>query len=120
MFKKIGTLLVAGLVLFGVGCKKSDNANDAQSEAARLQAQKNIEFEKTMQSLTVNDRDFDGLSNDEETNLGSNPDDPDTDSDGVTDYDEVKNYKTNILKADTDGDGKSDGYEIRRGLDPLR
>jgi hypothetical protein len=34
--------------------------------------------------------------------------------------DEIKNFKTNPLKADTDGDGKKDGYEVRRGMNPLK
>jgi uncharacterized repeat protein (TIGR01451 family) len=35
------------------------------------------------------DRDNDGLTNDEEDDLGTNPDDPDTDDDGINDGDEV-------------------------------
>lgn len=43
---------------------------------------------------------------------------PDSDNDGITDEDEEK-LGTNPNKADTDGDGIYDGLEIRLGLDPL-
>ena len=43
---------------------------------------------------------------------------PDSDNDGITDEDEKK-LGTNPNKADTDGDGIYDGLEIRLGLDPL-
>lgn len=43
----------------------------------------------------------------------------DTDSDGISDIDEVKIYKTNPELADTDGDGVNDGIEIMGGYNPL-
>lgn len=43
----------------------------------------------------------------------------DSDSDGVSDYDERTLYKTNPNSADTDGDGFIDGLEIESGYDPL-
>lgn len=58
------------------------------------------------------DIDGDGLSNDEETTFGTDPLDPDTDVDGLTDGDEVNIYVTNPLNPDTDGDGLTDGDEI--------
>ncbi len=58
------------------------------------------------------DRDHDGLTLDEELALGTDPHNPDTDGDGLTDGDEVKKYNTNPLKADSDGDGLSDKDEI--------
>jgi outer membrane protein OmpA-like peptidoglycan-associated protein/opacity protein-like surface antigen len=58
------------------------------------------------------DDDNDGLTNGEEQQLGTDPLNPDTDGDGISDGDEVLNYKTNPLKADSDGDGLSDGQEI--------
>lgn len=42
----------------------------------------------------------------------------DSDKDGISDYDEVRIYKTNPLIADTDGDGFIDGAEVESGYDP--
>jgi hypothetical protein len=68
--------------------------------------------------LLTNDKDRDGLTDDEETKLGTNLSVADTDGDGLSDYDEVKVYKTNPLKPDTDGDGNTDGAEVKKGYNP--
>jgi len=64
------------------------------------------------------DIDTDGLNDEEEILLGTNPSRADTDLDGLSDYDEVKVYFTNPVKNDTDGDGYMDGIEIQNGYDP--
>ncbi len=46
-----------------------------------------------------------------EDGFGSNPFDPDTDDDGLTDGDEVNIYSSNPNLADTDGDGLTDAAE---------
>lgn len=83
----------------------------------------------------------DGIRQPGETWTETDPNNPDTDSDGATDgHGEDRNYngvidgdtnnnrvydageawtETDPLKADTDGDGLLDGWEIRYGLDPL-
>jgi hypothetical protein len=43
----------------------------------------------------------------------------DSDSDGLSDFDEETLYDTKPTEFDTDGDGISDGAEIMRGFDPL-
>jgi len=58
------------------------------------------------------DSDADGLTDEEEQKLGTNPLDPDTDHDGLNDYDEVKVYHTDPLNPDTDFDGLKDGAEV--------
>ncbi|MHC5001641.1 MAG: hypothetical protein ACYTJ0_00820 [Planctomycetota bacterium] len=58
------------------------------------------------------DADGDGLTNGEEQALGTDPDDADTDDDGLDDGAEVNVYTTNPLVPDTDGDGLLDGEEI--------
>ncbi|HOM04927.1 MAG TPA: OmpA family protein [Candidatus Kapabacteria bacterium] len=91
----------------------------------------------------VADYDKDGLSNSRERALGTDPRNPDTDGDGIsdgdevliyytdplkpdtdgdglTDYDEIFTYKTSPIKFDTDGDGLGDGEEIARKTDPLK
>ena len=59
------------------------------------------------------DYDRDGLINIEERDLGTFMDSTDTDSEGLSDYDEVKVYHTDPLKSDTDGDGVSDYEEVQ-------
>lgn len=89
------------------------------------------------------DYDKDGLTNGREKELGTDPQNADTDGDGLrdgeevlvyftdpkkadtdgdnlTDYDEVQQYKTSPLKADTDADGLNDGEEIARKTDPMK
>ncbi|MEN0065723.1 MAG: hypothetical protein AAGA48_26530 [Myxococcota bacterium] len=65
------------------------------------------------------DSDEDGLSNAKEKNLGTNPDIPDTDGDGIIDGAEVDEVGTDPLVADTDGDTYVDGDELDFGSDPL-
>ncbi len=68
-----------------------------------------------------NDNDADGLTNDEEAKLGTDPLRADTDGDGISDGDEVKKYHTNPLSADTDKDRITDYDEIFvYNTDPLK
>ncbi len=60
------------------------------------------------------DDDNDGLTNAEERRYGTDPNNPDTDGDGLTDGEEVKRYHTNPLNPDTDGDGLTDGEEVHK------
>ena len=68
------------------------------------------------------DTDGDGLTDGEEyLTYKTDPLNPDTDGDGLTDGDEVMKYKTDPLKVDTDGDGLSDGDEVLKyKTDPLK
>ena len=76
---------------------------------------------------TAVDNDGDGLSNSAETNTGiyvnssntgSDPNDPDTDGDGLNDGDEVNVHSTNPNLADSDGDGANDPTELSLGSNP--
>ena len=69
-------------------------------------------------TLPFEDPDRDGLTNLQEFQVGTNPNNPDTDGDGLSDGDEVNVYQTNPLLADTDGDGIPDGVEIRTATNP--
>lgn len=65
------------------------------------------------------DGDGDGLTDSEEGRIGTDPADPDTDRDGLSDGDEVNFRGTDPLDDDTDNDGSYDGDEVIRGTDPL-
>jgi len=58
------------------------------------------------------DIDGDLLKNVEEEALNTNPYDPDTDGDGVSDYQELRIHKSDPLRADTDADGLNDYVEV--------
>lgn len=59
------------------------------------------------------DADADGLNHDDELAYATSPSNPDTDGDGLTDYEEAKVYGTSPINADTDNDGLTDWQEIR-------
>lgn len=98
-----------------------------------------------IQTLTAlsgtGDADGDGLTNEREAALGTdplkpdsdgdklldreevethstNPLDPDTDDDKLSDGDEIQTHKTDPRNPDMDGDGRVDGDEIAGGSDP--
>jgi hypothetical protein len=54
--------------------------------------------------------------------MATNPRDPDTDDDGLTDFEEWRGFspQTNPNHWDTDGDGIGDGVEITYGSDPTK
>ena len=65
------------------------------------------------------DDDGDGLTNQQELDLGTDPNNPDTDNDELNDGDEVNRHATNPLNPDMDADELTDGDEVlRRGTDP--
>lgn len=67
------------------------------------------------------DPDHDGLTNLEEQALGSDPTQPDSDGDGLSDGDEAHTHRTDPNSRDTDGDGLSDGDEVNVDhTDPTR
>ena len=65
------------------------------------------------------DSDKDGLDDIREEELGTNPNNSDTDNDELDDASEVLIWKTNPNNPDTDGDGYTDGTEIKAGYNPL-
>ncbi|MFC4359233.1 lamin tail domain-containing protein [Halobium salinum] len=65
------------------------------------------------------DSDGDGLTDAEEKELGTDPNDPDTDGDKIWDGKEVDEYGTDPTEADSDGDGVNDCREVNIfGTDP--
>ena len=68
----------------------------------------------------VADSDGDGLTYAEELALGTDPGNPDTDGEGLSDGEEVNTYGTDPLQTNTDKDGLSDRVEVQwKGTDPL-
>lgn len=65
------------------------------------------------------DTDKDGLDDIREIEVTTDPRNPDTDSDGLSDGDEVLVWKTSPLSPDSDGDSHLDGKEVANGYDPL-
>jgi outer membrane protein OmpA-like peptidoglycan-associated protein len=66
------------------------------------------------------DSDNDGLLDEYEMEIGTDPYNADTDGDGLSDGAEVNDYKTDPLNADTDWDALKDGAEVLTYLtDPL-
>jgi autotransporter-associated beta strand protein len=67
-------------------------------------------------SRAQDDAEPDGLTNLLEYQAGTNPNNPDSDADGLTDGVEVNTHLTNPLLADTDGDTLTDGAEVNTHL----
>lgn len=65
-----------------------------------------------MTAIAEGDDDGDGLSNLKETTLGTDPNNPDTDGDGLSDGLEVNQFGTNPTNQDSDGDTLKDGQEV--------
>lgn len=101
-----------------------------------------ISATQTAIGVVEGDRDGDGLGDAQEEIVGTDPDNPDTDTDSLLDGeevltwgtnplnrdtdgdilldgDEVRNYRTDPANPDTDGDGIPDGVEVAMGTDPL-
>ncbi|PLX24748.1 MAG: hypothetical protein C0600_12735 [Ignavibacteria bacterium] len=66
------------------------------------------------------DKDGDGLSDTHEESIGTDPLNPDTDGDGLTDDEEIELYGTDPLKTDTDDDRLTDAEEVAKQTDPRK
>jgi len=64
------------------------------------------------------DPDGDGLATTNETALGTDPLNGDSDGDGISDGDEIDIHGSDPLLADSDHDGLTDGQEIQSGTSP--
>ena len=74
----------------------------------------------TTTSVEEIDSDADGLSDELETTVGTDPSLPDSDADGMSDSDEIQFYGTDALAPDTDDDGLDDAEELLTyGTNPL-
>lgn len=94
--------------------------NNVNPENSNLNANTNVPAVNNNLPPANPDTDGDGLTDEEEADLGTSLQAVDTDNDGLSDREEVKVYKTDPIKTDTDGDGASDGEEIQNKTDPLK
>jgi len=96
----------------GTKLTASDTDNDSLTDFAEL--------EEYNTDPTDPDGDSDGLRDGQEVTLGTDPTDPDTDGDGLGDAAEVNEYGTDPTDPDTDDDGLTDGEEVDEyGTDPM-
>jgi hypothetical protein len=118
--KKIIIILIS-LAIVGVGVFfifNQRNKKAVDSGISSVDKAKEAEFKNSLEVVAATDKDFDGLSDEEEKQYNTNIDDSDTDGDGLNDWQEIFVYKTNPLEKDTDKDAYVDGYEVRRGFNP--
>jgi outer membrane protein OmpA-like peptidoglycan-associated protein len=97
---------------FGVGLTFVMGSTDADEDGDGLSSSMEKEIGTDPNEF---DTDLDKLSDGDEINIyRTNPLNPDSDNDGIEDYDEIKIYNTDPKSFDTDGDGLSDADEISR------
>lgn len=91
---------------------QTDYFDDVKSEGSSDDAL--LTFGLGLSYYLFGDRDTDneGLTDEEEEKFGTDYKNPDTDGDGLNDYEEVRVYSSDPNKADTDGDNLSDYDEV--------
>lgn len=95
------------------------NETGSPVEATNMDAYADFGLKLSYHLFTDSDIDSDGLLNSEEIALGMNPYSPDSDEDGVLDFEEVRTFKSNPLATDSDLDGLGDAeeaYNLRTDL----
>ncbi|MEX0719316.1 MAG: OmpA family protein [Balneolaceae bacterium] len=108
-------LFFAGGTIIQYGCGSSGQMTEP--EVLTMEYLESLSDEE----LRERDSDEDGVSDyDEMREHGTDPLNPDTDDDGLSDGEEINEYNTDPLNADTDGDDLSDGDEVNSyNTDPL-
>ncbi|MCK5459908.1 hypothetical protein KAI52_02235 [Candidatus Parcubacteria bacterium] len=123
VIKKITILIIVIFILAIISAayyyffyKPQNNKNNGDAEIVNI-INTNQPAENGADKMI--DSDFDGLTDEEEKILGTDPNFADSDEDGLLDKEEIENYNTDPLNPDTDGDGYSDGQEVKGGYNPL-
>jgi hypothetical protein len=130
ILKIILIIIVIALVSYGGYYTYGKVAPSIKAKLAQLKSSKNLtpttnevvnnEVNNTTSGPSIIlDSDKDGLSDQEEQSLGTDPNKADSDNDGLLDNEEVNIYKSNPLNSDTNNDGILDGDSIRRGINPI-
>ncbi|MCA9836377.1 MAG: hypothetical protein KC422_05660 [Trueperaceae bacterium] len=93
-----------------------DKLNDIQEQTgwyvSLLNKGKKVGSEHVTSDPSLTDTDEDGILDNEEFNLKTNPRNADTDGDGLADGQEIKVFLTSPVDSDTDEDGLTDGDEV--------
>ncbi|MEM8858157.1 MAG: SUMF1/EgtB/PvdO family nonheme iron enzyme, partial [Chloroflexota bacterium] len=87
-------------------------------ETRNFQATGTAQAQLDVTATAISDVDGDGLTYQEEQDAGTDPSKSDTDEDGLTDWQELKQYRTDPTNIDTDDDLLNDGAEIEKGTLP--
>jgi len=104
----------------GMAFTNTENLNYFNKFNSWEDAYLNLGIGLTFGPTPNDDKDMDGLFRLDEERLGTDPLNPDSDGDGLNDFEEVNKYKSNPLNSDSDGDGLTDGIEVTSSLtDPL-
>jgi len=109
-------ILSGGVFMWLRNGTENQPSNDAQNGENSNTSDAN---QQPIEDPFPHDKDRDGIADEEEKSLGLSDLQFDTDSDGLTDVDEIEVWKTDPKKFDTDGDGFGDGYEVVNQYDPL-
>lgn len=114
----ITSMILTVRPLFTVAPTATVNAQLTRTAQASIaQASATLAGTATIQWLGQ-DTDNDGLLNSEELQLGTDPNNPDTDGDTLPDGAEVKELNTNPTRKDSDFDGIPDDEEVKNILNP--
>ena len=97
--------------------RPGDNIADSMPESWLVKYFGQVDCEVSLCGPSA-DPDNDSLTNSKEQEYGTDPQNADSDYDGLADSDEVQVYNTDPVVSDTDGDGFEDGSEVRNGYSP--
>lgn len=97
--------------------QESEAPADAREPAAGPDVGEEITDDRILFGEPI-DLDGDGLEGTREADLGTDPNNWDTDQDGLSDYEEVAVWKSDPLNQDSDADGFIDGSEVKNGYSP--
>lgn len=96
----------------------ADNAQTEVSSDEKIsEIAEDIQDDEILFGVPV-DKDGDNIDDVRETQIGTNPNNWDTDGDELSDGDEILVWMTDPLKTDSDGDSYLDGAEIKNGYNP--
>jgi hypothetical protein len=129
MTKKFFLILIIVVIIISAGFlflffkkeKTTFQTNTALTNVLVGNQNKNLNTNIATTTPVFLDTDHDGLTNEAEKELGTDPNNKDTDNDGLIDgADGGKFFKTDPLNPDSDGDGYKDGEEVLKGYDPTK